>query len=138
VEGVAPVTVLDTHALVWVLEGAARLGGRAARLAERALASDTLHASAIAFWEVSLLVAHSRLKLSGSPEAFRLRVLGFGIRELPVTGDIALQAAAFSPALQDPADCIVVATAHVHRARVMTADQRLLRARLVPVIDARR
>lgn len=137
-EGDGAVTVLDTHALVWVLQGNARLGARAGRLAERALVTDTLHASAIAFWEVSLLVAHSRLTLPGSPEDFRRRVLGLGIRELPVTGDIALRAAAFSQALQDPADCLVAATADVHHGRLMTADERLLGAGLVPVVDARR
>lgn len=51
--------VLDTHALVWVLEGVPRLGRRAAALANRALAADRLWTSAIVFWELSLL-AHAR------------------------------------------------------------------------------
>jgi len=132
------VTVLDTHALVWVLEGSSRLGSRAGRLAERSLASDTLAASAITFWEIGILVALGRLRLPGSADQFRLRVIGYGIRELPVTGDIALQAAAFSSALLDPADCLIAATAHAHHGRIMTADSRLLEAGVVPVIDARR
>lgn len=131
-------TLLDTHALVWVLEGSPKLGARAARLAERALAGDTLYTSAIAFWEVSLLVSTGRLRLVVSPEQFRLRVLGYGIREVPVSGDIALQAAAFSPVLHDPADCLVAATAHLLHGRVMTADARLLEARVTSSVDARR
>ena len=108
------------------------------RLAERALTSDTLYASAITFWEMSLLVAAGRLKLSGTPERFRLRVLGYGIREIPITGDIALQAAAFSSALHDQADWLVAASAHLHHGRVMAADSRLLDTRVVAAVDARR
>jgi PIN domain nuclease of toxin-antitoxin system len=131
------VTFLDTHALIWVLNDAPRLGPRAARLANRALAADTLWTSAIVFWEVSLLVARERLQLGSSSEAFRMRVLGFGIKEAAVTGDIALAAAALSGQLKDPADCFVAATAAVHHGRLMTADQRLIDCGWLEVADAR-
>lgn len=130
--------VLDTHALVWVLEDAPRLGPRAAVLANRALPEDLLWTSAVAFWELSLLVARGRLRLQASPEQFRTRVQSLGIQEAPVTGDVALRAARLAASLRDPADCFIAATAIVHHARLMTADTRLLGAAVVESVDARR
>ena len=46
-EGVETVIVLDTHALIWVLEDASRLGPRAATIANRALTADMLCTSAV-------------------------------------------------------------------------------------------
>ena len=130
--------VLDTHALIWVLQGAPQLGKRAARIVDRALQHDQLVTSAVVFWEVALLVARGRLKLPWSSHHFRTRVQGFGIIETPVTGDIALRGADLTAILGDPADCFIAATAAVHQAKLMTADRRLLDAGIVDVLDARR
>ncbi|HVH27839.1 MAG TPA: PIN domain-containing protein [Vicinamibacterales bacterium] len=130
--------LLDTHALIWVLEGTPRLGRRAARAANRALQEDRLWTSAVAFWELSLLVARGRLRLASNPAYFRTRVHGLGILEAPLTGDIALAAAALAGILEDPADCFMAATAAIHHGKLMTADRRLLDAAVVEVLDAER
>lgn len=130
--------VLDTHALIWVLQGAPRLGKRAARIVNQALHHDQLLTSAVVFWEVGLLVARGRLKLACSPLNFRIRVHGLGIIESPLTGDIALRAVDLTAILADPADCFIAATAAVHQAKLMTADRRLLACDVVEVVDARR
>ena len=130
--------LLDTHALLWILEDSPRLGRRAAALANRALKQDGLWVSALVFWEVSLLVDRKRIRLTVSPEEFRTRVQGFGIQETPLTGDIALQAARLSASLKDPVDCFIAATALLQHGRLMTADDRLLDAGVVEVLDARR
>ena len=61
-----------------------------------------------------------------------------GIREVPIGGEIALQAAELAPELVDPVDCFMAATARAHGATLVTADARLLEARIVDVLDARR
>jgi PIN domain nuclease of toxin-antitoxin system len=138
VDGVEEMIVLDTHALIWVLEGAPILGRRAAALANRALAADRLWTSAVVFWELSLLIQRNRVRMSVKPEEFRARVLGLGIQEAVLSGDIAIAAARLSGSVKDPADCFIAATALVHDAKVMTADARLLETGVVHVIDARR
>ena len=130
--------VLDTHALLWVLAGSPRLGRRAARLVERALTTDTLWTSAITFWEVRLLVLRGRLTLAMAPEEFRVRVQGFGIIELAISGEVAVAAAGLTGSFGDPADCFIAATGRRHDAKVMTADARLLASDVVETIDARR
>ena len=130
--------VLDTHVLIWVLQGAPRLGKRAARMVNQALQHDQLVTSAVVFWEVGLLVARGRLKLAWSPLSFRIRVHSFGIIESPLTGDIALRAVDLTAMLTDPADCFIAATAAAYQGKLMTADRRLLDAGVVDVVDARR
>ena len=130
--------LLDTHALIWVLEHTPRLGRRAARLANQALQNDTLWTSAVVFWELTLLAARKRIDLGSSPEQFRLRVKGLGIQEASLTGEIALEAGRIATSIRDPADCFIAATAAIYHARLMTADRRVLDAGIVDVIDARR
>ena len=55
-------TLLDTHALIWLSEGSARLGPRARSLADRALAEGTLAVSAISFCRVTLVTADGRIR----------------------------------------------------------------------------
>lgn len=130
--------VLDTHALVWMLEGVPTLGRRAAALANRALAADGLWTSAVVFWELSLLIDRNRVRLDVSCDEFRVKVLSLGIQEAALSGDIAIAAAHLGTSVKDPADCFIAATALAHRGKVMTADARLLGAGVVEVIDARR
>lgn len=130
--------VADTHALVWQLSADARMGARARARLERSLAREELCVSAMSFWEIAMLASRGRLRLEGTAAGLRWRVLDMGIRELPVGGDVALHAAALAPALVDPVDCIVAATAVAHGATLVTADTRLLEAGVVDVVDARR
>lgn len=129
--------VLDTHALVWLLEDSPRLGRKAARLASAALRADGLAVSATSFWEVAHLVQRRRLRLDGSALSFRAAVLEMGVREIVVDGAASIAAAELASDLQDTADCHIVATAVQHGARLMTADERIINAEVVVTIDAR-
>ena len=117
--------LLDTHALIWFTtdEG---LGKKSQALADKALAEDRLTVSAISFWEIALLVSKSRVKSVDSAAELRGLVLGAGIIELPITGEIALRAVDLANLPDDPADRFIMATAIVHGATLMTADDKLL------------
>ena len=124
--GSEQVTLLDTNALLWLAKGDARLGRRAKRVADRALADDLLAVSAISFWEVSTLLQKGRMDLDQPVEAWRTELLELGLLEIPVTGEIGITAAAFTDALRDPADLIIVATAAREGALLLTSDERIL------------
>jgi PIN domain nuclease of toxin-antitoxin system len=120
------VILLDTHAAIWLTidEG---LGKQSQRLINNALADDSLAISAISFWELAMLVEKRRLRSVKSPGERRIEMLSQGIRELPLTGDIAILAGELESLHGDPADRIIAATAIAHDATLMTADANLLR-----------
>lgn len=118
--------LLDTHALVWLVEGSKQLGRRMARLADQALADDGLAVTSITFWEIAMLVGRGRMALEPSVDRWRLEVLGLGIQEVTLTGDIAIAAAGLPDFHADPADRIIVATGMAVEATLVTADDRIL------------
>jgi PIN domain nuclease of toxin-antitoxin system len=131
--------LLDTHALVWLLEDHSQLGRRAARMADAAARTGILLVSAITFWEVALLAMRRRLTLAQTVAGWRRRVLDLGIEEIPVSGDIGILSAELEGFPADPADRIIVASALGRGATLITADEGILdHSDQVPCHDARR
>lgn len=118
--------LLDTHTLVWLVEGDERLGPVGRELAEVALQTDTLLVSAISFWELAMLSKRRRLILAYPPDPWRRTALRQGVVEVPVTGDIGVIAAELDGLPGDPADRIITATALVRGCSLLTADERIL------------
>ncbi len=58
---------------------------------------------------------------------WRNAVLDAGTVELPLDGAVAVRALELSGLHEDPADRFIVATALVHNAALLTADERLLK-----------
>jgi len=122
------VILLDTHAAIWLAIDQG-LGKQSQRIADKALADDRLAISAISFWELAMLIAKRRLRAVKSANEQRMKLLAAGIRELPLTGEIAILAAELENLHGDPADRIIAATAIAHDAMLMTADANLLKWR---------
>lgn len=101
------------------------MGRRARAIADRALATGALGVSAVTFWEIALLYERRRVKLDREPSAWRRAVLDAGIEEVPLTGDLAVEAAALT-AHADPADRFIIATALRDGATLVTADAEIL------------
>jgi PIN domain nuclease of toxin-antitoxin system len=120
------VILLDTHAAIWVLRNDAALGKKARDLAVAAADDGQLAVSAISFWEIALLIAKGRLRSLDDPRETRALMLRTGIRELPLTGEIAILAVQLDALHGDPADRFIAATAIAHDATLMTADENLL------------
>ncbi len=118
--------VLDTHSLVWLVEGDPSLGRNARELAQAALQADELTVSAIYFWEIAMLVRSGRLTLSVPTAEWQRRTLELGILEAPVTGQIGILAGELTGLPGDPADRMITATAIERYATLLTADQRIL------------
>ena len=118
--------LLDTHAAIWLATDDASLGKRSRALAKEALAGSRLAVASISFWEIAMLIAKGRLQALMPPGDLRARLLDTGVAELPLTGEIALLAANLEELPGDPADRFIAASAIVHKAILVTADERLL------------
>jgi len=121
------VILLDTHAAIWFITDDPALGQQSRSAADLALSEGQLTVSAVTFWEIAMLVSKGRMKALRSPREQRTKILNAGIRELPVTGDIAIAAVELADLHGDPADRFIAATAIAHNATLMTADAALLR-----------
>ena len=117
--------LLDTHALLWFAADRPELGRRSRQLASAAVPESRLCVSAISFWEIGMLAARGRLLPPLSAEEVRREALVAGLAELPLAGPAAVLAAALD-LHRDPADRFIAATAIVHDALLVTADERLL------------
>jgi PIN domain nuclease of toxin-antitoxin system len=83
--------------------------------------------SAVSAWEIGLLVAKGRLVVAGSTESYVRDLFSRnGVIEEPVTSNIALVSARLPGALHgDPADRIIVASAALRAATLLTRDDRI-------------
>ena len=128
--------LLDTHILVRWFSDSKRLS----REQRRVLEDTVRHGECVGVCGISLLEI--------AVLAPGLKRIGFGLNELfheldtnpwfriiPITTDVAHEVAAIGDSLRDPADRAIVATARVHRLRLLTADQRIIDSDLVAVIE---
>lgn len=118
--------LLDTHVALWLVAGSSAVGTHSRRLIHHAVAESQLAISVVSFWEIALLIAKRRLRSLESAAKIRQLISDAGAIELPLTGEIAILAAELDGLHSDPADRFIAATAIVHDATLLTADERLL------------
>jgi PIN domain nuclease of toxin-antitoxin system len=106
------------------------------RATERAASNGTLFLSEISFWEIAMLVESGRLTVRGPLDEWLERAAAApAVQRIGITPAIAREVAASSNACTwDPADCIIVATARVLGARLVTSDTRIIDSKVVPTI----
>jgi PIN domain nuclease of toxin-antitoxin system len=120
--------VLDTHALVWWVQGDHHLLGPAAM---PAIANErpggTILISSISAWELALLIAEGRLSLGFDLAAWLGQVaLVDSVRFVPIDNEIAVTANTLPGQMhRDPADRMIVATARRFDAALVSGDRKL-------------
>ena len=117
--------LLDTHVLVWLLSDEQQLGTQTRQMIAHAWSNDEAAVSAISFWEVAMLQDKGRLVLTPDLTSWRTGLLDDGLIELPVTGQIGIQAVALEDFHRDPADRLIVATA-LSGHQLVTVDEKIL------------
>ena len=117
--------LLDTHALIWLDQDHPSHAPEARARAELALQQGRLAVSAISFWEIAMHLVKGRITMALPPAAWRRDLLGLGLIEIPLDGEIGIASAQLD-LHGDPADRIIAATAQLKGAMLMTADRQLL------------
>lgn len=140
----AGLVLLDTHVWVWYVEGdRARFSPRIEPVIEAAVERGDLLVSAISVWEVAQLDALRRLQLTQEVRTWVARALAFpGVRLKGLSPAIAIESTRLpGEPHRDPADRMLVATARLTGAALVTCDAQILayaKPGHVKVIDARR
>jgi PIN domain nuclease of toxin-antitoxin system len=120
--------LLDTHVWLWLNAGSPDLSTQTRHAINRAAAAGTLRIAAISLWEIALLASHGRIVLGKSIGLWLEEALADpGPAIDPLSPQIAIESYALPDAFhRDPADRLIVATARVANATLMTRDQRIL------------
>lgn len=125
----ARAVVLDTHALVWLMQGSERVGPRSrARIAEAAK-SHAVFVTAISTWEIAMLVlAKDRLAPDREVGEWLDAALGLpGLRLAALDPLVAVDSTCLPADVHgDPADRLIIATARRHGAVLITDDRLIL------------
>ncbi len=120
--------VLDTHVFLWMLRGDRRLSASTRETIEMAAKAGDVRVPVIVAWEIGMLTARGRLRLREPlAEWFREALDKSGYVMAAQTVEIAVESTRLpGDALSDPADCMIVATARVLDATLVTRDKRIL------------
>jgi len=120
--------LLDTHVWLWLVAGSADLTTEARLTIDEAAAAGALRIAAISLWEVALLASRGRIVLGKSIGLWLDEALADpGPAIDPLSPQIAVESYALPDVFhRDPADRLIVATARVANAILMTRDHRIL------------
>ena len=128
--------LLDTHVWWWWVTGEPGLSAAQKRVLAKASPDAPLELSDVSLWEVATLVSLGRLAvtmpLRDWLEAAAAPPL---VQRRGISPAVAAEVASLPETFhRDPADRIIVATARVHDATLLTRDERIIVAKLVPTI----
>lgn len=128
--------LLDTHVLIWWLDGPDRLSAAQRRVVGTASRTSPLLLSDISLWEVATLHGLGRIRLTFPLREWLEKAAAPPlVRRYGISPAIAAELATLPDSFhRDPADRILVATARVLGATLLTQDRRILDAALVDTL----
>ena len=129
--------LLDTHVFLWWLNDRERLSSAQQEVTNSADAQAPLLVSDISLWEVAMLHSLGRIRLIiPLREWLDKAVAPPLVRRYGISPAIAAEVAALPATFhRDPADRILVATARVLGATLLTQDRRIIDAALVDTVN---
>lgn len=127
-EQCAVTALLDTHVLIWWLHESTRLSQAQRDVVSAADASSPLLVSDISLWEVATLWSLGRIQLSLPLRDWLDKAVAPPlVRRQGISPAVAAELAALPESFhRDPADRILVATARVMGATLLTQDRRIV------------
>lgn len=120
--------LLDTHVWIWLMIGHENLSKAFKDSIKKNIENESILISAISVWELGMLVEKGRIELEMDCLDWVERALqNPGVRLIPLTPSIAIQSTRLPGITHtDPADKILIATAHENQAVFVTHDRKIL------------
>jgi PIN domain nuclease of toxin-antitoxin system len=127
---------LDTHILLWWVNGDPRLSSMQRQILEQAGEGQPLWVSDISLWEIATLASLKRIEILIPLRDWLERATAPPlVQRMPISPAVAAEVAALPHDFhRDPADRIIVASARVLGATLLTQDHRIIEAALVPTV----
>jgi len=129
--------LLDTHILLWWFSTTPRLSPGQEEVLREASENEPLWVSDISLWEIATLNSLGRIKLHlPLREWLEQATAPLLVQRMPITPAVAAEVATLPDSFhRDPADRIIVASARVLGATLLTQDSRILESGLVPILS---
>ncbi len=129
--------LLDTHILIWWFESGERLSDSQRKILQNACPDSPLWVSDISLWEIATLWELGRIRLRRPLRSWLEAATAPPlVRRFGITPAVAAEVAALPAGFhRDPADRILVASARVLGAALVTRDKRIQQAAVVPTVD---
>jgi PIN domain nuclease of toxin-antitoxin system len=129
--------LLDTHIVIRWLAEPQKLSRSQLRAVEHAASrSEPVAISDVTLLEIAVLLGEGSHRINSNIEDLFTELQDSPFFQiLPLTYEIAAEVAAVGGSLRDPADRAIVATARVHRLKLVTSDQRIIESKLVAVVE---
>jgi PIN domain nuclease of toxin-antitoxin system len=132
--------LLDTHVWIWLMLGDERLNLSFRRAVEQYKEEERILISAISVWELGMLVERERIQLEiDCLDWVEQALSSLNIALIPLTPRIAIGSSRLPEKPHgDPADRILIATAHELNAVLVTHDQKILeygKSKFIAVYD---
>jgi PIN domain nuclease of toxin-antitoxin system len=117
--------LLDTHAVLWFLEGSEKLSDTAAEIIEGGHAAGSVCVSVASLWEFAIKQSLGKLRLEGGVAALRAVVDANGWRVLPIAQPHLERLSELPLLHRDPFDRLLIATALSDGMTLVTADRNI-------------
>jgi PIN domain nuclease of toxin-antitoxin system len=132
-----PRLLLDTHIVIrWLLEPRKLSKAQLGALEAAVRRGEPVAISATSLIEIAVLASEEKPRINVHLGQFLADLDSNPVfRILPITCEIATEVGALGGSLRDPADRTIVATARVHRLRLVTSDQRIIESKLASLVE---
>ncbi len=114
--------LLDTHVLLWALEGNPRLGAEARRMVVDG--RNRVYVSAVSVWEIAIKRSLGKITV---PDTLLKTITSSGFSALPITLEHADAVSHLPLWHQDPFDRLLIAQAQQEQMTLVTHDAAMLR-----------
>lgn len=111
--------LLDTHILLWCLEGEEKLSDQARKII---LSADEVYASAANVWEIIIKISTGKLKIQTDPQDMVEAIADSGFEMLFIKPEHALKLMDLQDIHRDPFDRILIAQSLVEPLHLVTCD----------------
>ena len=114
--------ILDTHTLIWFLNGDKQLSDVARATIEKE--ANDKYVSVASLWEMAIKISLNKLEFAGFPQLANL-IAENGFEILPITFEHTLKVAELEFIHSDPFDRILVAQGIVDRLTIISKDRNI-------------